>query len=236
MKRTADFHDVWLNEDLGQNSRRVSTIVRLVAKEAQKQGIPCKPAKFSIRVKDKKFDENNFDELPETLTLHDVKTITMGDFIVYQSEHSKFSNFYPCEFRVGKHIYSSAEQAYHHIRARAHHKYAIALKILLSRKPREIKKYGEEIEDSEEWLEERLDVMLMCLTKKFEHCPDLAETLMKTKGYRLVEATPDRFWAAGATLSSNVLRRKQFTGANKQGHLLEMVRDLLIKRASEEIK
>ena len=109
MKRTADFHDVWLNEDLGQDSRRVNTIVRLVAKEAQKQGIPCKSAKFSISVKDKKFDEKNFDDLPETLTLHDIKMITMGDFIAYQSEYSKFSNFYPCEFMVGKHIYNSVE-------------------------------------------------------------------------------------------------------------------------------
>ena len=123
IKQTADFHDAWLNEDLGQNSRRVNTIVTLVAKEAQKQGIPCKPAKFSIRIKDKKFDEKNFAALPESLTLHDIKTVTIGDFIAYKSERSKFSNFYPCKFRVGKHIYNSVEQAYHYIRARAHQKW-----------------------------------------------------------------------------------------------------------------
>ena len=233
MKKTADFHDVWLNEDLGQNTRRLNTMVRLVAKEAQRQGIPHKPAKFSIQIDNKKFDERNLDELPSPLSLHDMKTVKIDNMIAYQSEHSKFSNFYPCEFRVGKHNYTSVEQAYHHIRARHHGKYIIALKILLKRKPREIKQLGEEIDEDEDWGKKKLEVMLRCMTMKFDQCPELAETLKSTKGYQLVEATPDFFWAAGATLSSNVLRRNQWKGRNEQGKLLEIVRDLLLQKAQD---
>ena len=64
MKKTQDFHDVWINEDLGQISRRVNTTVRLLAKEAQRQGIPHKPSKYSITLNDKRYDEKNFDEIP----------------------------------------------------------------------------------------------------------------------------------------------------------------------------
>ena len=143
MKKTADFHDVWLNKDLGQNSRRVNAIVRMVAKEAHRQGIESKPAKYSITINDKKYDDKNFEELPTPLSLHELKTVKIGKMIAYQSEHSKFSNFYPCEFRVGTHKYISVEQAYHHIRARSHNKFVIALRILLCRIPREIKKTWE---------------------------------------------------------------------------------------------
>ena len=230
MKKTADFHDVWLNEDLGPNSRRVNAIVRLVAKEAHKQGIDNRPTKYSIRINDKKYDEKNFDELPEPLSLHELKSVKIGKTIAYQSEHSKFSNFYPREFKVGTHKYLSVEQAYHHIRARSHQKYVVALKILLCRIPQDIKALGREFESNEEWEEKKLDVMLMCMKSKFEQCSDLAEVLMETKGFRLVEATPDFFWAAGATLSSNVLRRGQWKGRNEQGKLLELVRDMLLEK------
>ena len=233
MKKTADFHDVWLNEDLGQNARRVTTMIRLVTKEAQKQGIPHKPAKFSIQIEKKRYDEKNLDELPSPLSPHDMKTVKFDDMIAYQSEHSKFSNFYPCEVKVGKHIYTSVEQAYHHIRARHHRQYITALKILLKRKPREIKQLGEEIEEDTEWKKQKLEIMLKCMTMKFEQNPDLAEALKKTEGYVLVEATPDFFWAARATLSSNVLRKKQWKGRNEQGKLLEIVRDLLVQKDEE---
>ena len=118
MKKTADFHDVWLNEDLGQNSRCTNTLIRPISREANRQGIPHKPSKFAIEIDNKKYNEKNFEELPPQLTLHDVKTIRIGSALAYQSEHSKFSNFHPCTFKVGKHIYNSVEQAYHHIRAR----------------------------------------------------------------------------------------------------------------------
>ena len=147
MKKSPDFHDIWLNEDVGQQSRRTNTLVRLVAKEAQREGIPHKPSKYSINFtpNDKKYDENNFDELPEPVSLHDLKTIRFDGFIAYQSEHSKFSNFYPSELKIGKHNYSSVEQAYHHLRARAHNQFVLALKILLKREAREIKQMGGEI-------------------------------------------------------------------------------------------
>ena len=233
MKKTADFHDVWLNEDLGQNSKRANTLIRLVAKEAQKQGIEHKASKYTIHIENKRYDERNLNELPDPLTLHNVKTIKIGKSIAYQSEHSKFSNFYPCNFRIGKHNYNSVEQAYHHLRARAHNKHVIALKILLKRKPIEIKQLGAEFEENEDWANKKLEVMLMCMTCKFEQCPDLAEALLETVGFSLIEATPDRFWAAGATLSSNVLRRGQWTGRNEQGKLLELVRELLGKKIQD---
>ena len=91
---------------------------------------------------------------------------------------------------------------------------------------------GAEFVSSAEWEEKKLDIMLKCLMSKFEQCPDLAEALKNTKGFNLVEATPDNFWAAGATLSSNVLRRGQWKGRNEQGKLLELVREMLLEKST----
>ena len=50
--------------------------------------------------------------------------------------------------------------------------------------------------------------------------------LIESCGYELVEATPLRLWGCGATMSSNLLRRKKdWPGENRHGQILMTVRD-----------
>ena len=69
------------------------------------------------------------------------------------------------------------------------------------------------------------DVMYECLKKKFEQNPVLKALLVKTGDLLQVEATPDRLWGCGATLSSNVIRKRHWPGKNKHGEILMTVRD-----------
>ena len=51
-----------------------------------------------------------------------------------------------------------------------------------------------------------------------------------------MEATPGRLWGCGATLSSNLLRRHEWPGENKQGKILMTVRDKLRMEAGKKEK
>ena len=51
--------------------------------------------------------------------------------------------------------------------------------------------------------------------------------LLDTGNCELVVATPNRLWGCGATLSSNLLRRHEWPGENRQGKILMTVRNEL---------
>ena len=100
----------------------------------------------------------------------------------------------------------------------------IAAKIYLSRDQIEIKQLGDEAGTSDLWETEKFDIMYICLKRKFEQNPELLRMLLDTGDRELVEATPNRLWGCGATLSSNLLRRHEWPGENRQGKILMTVR------------
>ena len=207
----------------------------LVAREAQSQGIPHRATKFAIQIDQNKYDERNWNELPPTLALANIKTTSLGDdAIAYQSEHSCFSNLYKVIIRIGKYRYTSVEQAYHHIRAVTLKKPLAASRILLASDPYDIMNIGAEFESTKEWMECEDDIMYGCILRKFEQNQDLLKQLLATGNKQLIEATPNTKWGAGATLSSNVLKNRQWRGLNKQGQITMTVRDTIRNLRSQE--
>ena len=231
LKRTRDYQHVWVNEDLGAASKRKRGLIRLSAKEAQAQGIDCRSGKYSLHIDNTRYDDDNLTELPPRLQPSNLKQVKIDDkTLVYQSEHAPFSNFYPCVLQVGQHKFFCLEQAFQFMRAKTLGKHLIATKIYLSRDVRFIKQLGNELGTAEEWEARKFEVMYGLLKKKFEQHPTLRALLLATAGFELVEATPDRTWDCGATLSSNVLRRHEWPGQNKHGETLMTVRDELLAR------
>ena len=231
LRKTADFHRVWVNEDLGPISKRKRGIIRLIAKEAVRQGIDCKSGKYSLLVDKVKYDSDNLDELPHKLHPTQLKQMQVNDTtLAYQSEFAPFSNFYTCSIKMGKHTFFCVEQAFHFVHAKTLNKHLIATKIYLSRDVRYIKQLGAEAGTSAEWEGKQYDVMYGCIKRKFEQNQELQELLLKSGDLELVEATPDMLWGCGATLSSNVLRKREWRGRNKQGEILMVVREELRQR------
>ena len=144
--------------------------------------------------------------------------------IAYQSEFAPFSNFYPSPITLGSHKFFCLEQAFQFLRAKTLCKPLVAMKIYLSRDVRFIKQLGKELGTSDQWEERQYEVMYGCLKRKFTQNPDLGLLFVKTGNMELVEATPDRHWGCGATLSSNVLRRREWAGQNRHGKILMTVR------------
>ena len=231
LRQTADYQRVWVNEDLGPASKRKRGIIRLIAKEATLQGIDCKSGKYSLHIDRVKYDADNLDELPPKLHLTHLKQVQVNKTtLAYQSKHAPLSNFYPCQVQIGKHMFFCVEQAFYFIHAKTLNKHLAATRIYLSRDVRFIKQLGSEIGTSPEWEASQFDVMYACIKKKFEQNRELRELLLKTGNLELVEATPDTLWGCGATLSSNVIRRREWKGRNKQGEILMVVREELRQR------
>ena len=235
LKHSQAFSKVWVNEDMGQTARRKMNIIRMVARQAQAQGVQHKATKFSIQIGDEKYDERNLEDLPSHLSLDKIKTIAVNnDTLAYQSEHSYLSNLYPCKIRIGKQNYTSVEQAFHHIRAVTLKKPLAASRILLTRGPYDIMAIAKELHSTKEWDDCEDDIMYGCILKKFEQNPELLIKLLSTQHKELVEATPNTKWGAGATLSSNLIKNHTWRGDNKQGKILMTVRDILKLQNEEE--
>ena len=231
LKKTVDYHRVWVNEDLGPISKKKRGIIRLIAKEAERQGIDCKSGKYSLVVDKVRYDSDNIEELPQNLHPTHLKQVLVNDTtLAYQSEFAPFSNFYPSQIKMGKHVFFCVEQAFHFVHAKTMNKDLLATKIYLSRDVRYIKQLGTEMGTSDVWDGKKYDVMYACIKRKFEQNEDLQKLLLKSGDLELVEATPDTLWGCGATLSSNVLRKREWRGRNKQGEILMVVREELRQR------
>ena len=65
------------------------------------------------------------------------------------------------------------------------------------------KQVGGEILNTERWNSNKRVIMRGWLFKKYRQNPELADFLISTKGYHLIEASPfDSWWGAGAGLES----------------------------------
>ena len=228
LKHTERYQRVWVNEDLGPISKRKRNVIRMISREAQLQGIDCRTGKYAIHIDRKKYDCDNLDDLPSQLHPSHLKQVQIDEnTLAYQSEFAPLSNFFPCTITAGSHKFFCAEQAFQFVRAKTLNKPLAATKIFLSRNVRFIKQLGGELGTSDLWESRKFDVMYECLKRKFTQNPELKALLLKTGNMELVEATPDHLWGCGATLSSNVIRKKNWNGQNKHGKILMTVREEL---------
>ena len=235
LRKTVSYKQVWVNEDLGKTSKKTRNLIRLIAKKAQAEGIDCRSGKYMLQVNREKFDGSKLDELPPPLHPSNIKQFNLDkDTVVYQSEHAPFSNMFPVAIVVGQYRFVSLEQAFQFFKAKTMNKLLAATKIYLSRNQIEIKQMGDELGQSELWDTKKYDIMYVCLKRKFEQNPELKEMLLKTGTCELVEATPNRLWGCGATLSSNLLQRHEWPGENRQGKTLMIVREELRQRTLKD--
>ena len=231
LRRSANYQRTWINEDLGPASKRKRGLIRLISREAQQQGIDCKTGKYALHINRVKFDESNLDELPLPLRPTSLKQVRVDkDTLAYQSEYAPFSNFFPCTIVVGAHTFFCLEQAFQFLRAKNLNKPLAATKIYLSRDVRYIRQVAAELGTSDAWETRQFELMYVLLLKKFQQHPELKTLLLSTGSLQLVEATPDRTWGCGATLSSNALRRHEWPGKNKHGEILMTVREYLARQ------
>ena len=235
LKESPHHFNVWINDDVTPEARRVRNVVRQVTREVKSAGARCTNAQQAVIINGKRFDLNNFDALPEDFSLESLKTKKVNDSdLAYHSEHLPFSNLYPCSIMVGKVEFQSVEQVLQYKKAKLLNNHREMQAILLSRDPYEIRQKGAELGKSKEWDDKAEEVMYAAMIRKFGNSKALLAKLLSTGNLRLVEATPDRKWGAGVSLTSKSIKTGKWPGENRQGILLMKVRDRL--RAENKAK
>ena len=150
LRKTVSYKQVWINEDLGQTSKKTRNMIRLITKKAQAEGIDCRSGKYMLHVNKERFDGSKLDELPPPLHPSNIKHFNLDkDTIVYQSEYAPFSNMYPVCIVVGQYKFISLEQAFQFFKAKTMNKLLAATKIYLSRSQVEIKQMGDDLGPSD---------------------------------------------------------------------------------------
>lgn len=217
---------VWINDDVSDITRRQRKTVREIAAYAKTQGIPdLKIHGDGLVLGNNKYRHQDLDLLPAHLSIIKAKQIADESDLYFQGEYSPFSNFFSCPIYDEDDIcYNSAEQFFQHKKAMHHEFLFTANKIMLTWDPYEIKRLGNLIPTSQDWLQKEEEVMKDILGLKFAQNPELADLLKTTGQLHLHEATADAKWATGAELSSKAIQTGQWGGSDRMGFLLEQFR------------
>ena len=83
LAKTKAFARTWINEDLGQVAKRTRNVVRQVAKQAQRTGREFSATKYAVYIDNKKYDETNFKELPDEVSMETMKMQVYGNTLYY---------------------------------------------------------------------------------------------------------------------------------------------------------
>lgn len=129
--------------------------------------------------------------------------------------HQILSNFFLDKLIIKGVTFNSAEQAYQFKKAQFHGRQDLAIKILRTRSPFQIKKIANGIIQCQAWHEVKTEIMQEILNEKAKQCSTFRKSLVKTGSKKLIHnVESDSFWGCG----------DNFLGQNVQGMLLEELR------------
>ena len=154
-------------------------------------------------------------------------------FIFFWGE--ELSNFHSCSIKYnygGKDMnFTSSEQMFMWLKAKAFNDNDIAEQILLSNTPKEAKRLGRKVKnfDEEIWVEKRENAMMLALRYKFsEQNPNLFNFIMDKRfdNKEFVEASPfDKIWGIGLSENDDMIHnKKNWKGLNLLGKCLNKIR------------
>ena len=147
------------------------------------------------------------------------------------SSNSPYSNFYPIEYKLSGHTFTSSEQGFMYGKAILFNDKKHAEQILYSKNPQNAKRLGRQVVgfDQKTWNKNKENIMYDNCYAKFKQNQDILVTLLKTKNKILVEASPtDKIWGIGlAEKDASKTPVKYWPGENLLGSVLMKVRSKL---------
>ena len=247
VEQTDHFYRIRIREDEPLQSRQLKSKLRRAVNTARKEG---RRAKFlndeEILIEGRKYDKGNIDQHLDKPGGDDYKGMPLGNKnndvtfgghciktpkgLAFFGYRSILSSFYQCTImREGKR-HETLEHGYQGDKALDAKDDARYNRIRNAKTAAAAKKIGGEVENTERWNRRKRLVMRGWLFEKYRQHPQLADFLISTKGYQLIEASPyDDWWGAGAGLESKELNEGSWDGKNVLGEELEYVREILIE-------
>lgn len=153
------------------------------------------------------------------------------DFVFFWGSSSPFSNWYKGQFTYALKNFNCSEQYMMWSKAMLFGDYETAIKVMLTRNPREQKALGRLVNgfDQSIWEMNCIDIMVPALVAKFTQDQTCNDALFATIGKEIVEASPyDIVWGIGlAEDDPRAWDKETWQGRNLLGVCLMKTRDIL---------
>lgn len=223
-----------IKEDLPTQLRPVQAALMRVVQEAKK--FPDRYRYVAIRdfklfIDGSVYGVEELESLPEELRPSSISTPGNMEVVVFFGKDSKFSNHYTSTFTVDNRSFSTIEQYLAFSRANIVERRDLAERAMASQDPVEAKRVLHLLREEprqENWESQRRDILFTGLLAKFSQSDDLANYLLSSCDRTLGEASKNRVWGIGMTLSDRAkLNIKQWRGDNLLGNTLMEVRQHL---------
>ena len=145
------------------------------------------------------------------------------------------SNHYKTKFVYNGRDHSSSEQAYFAECAIAA-KDPVSFKLIMeTNSPRRAKSIGEKIIPGPTWKYIKYDRMYDINLARFTQNEFLKERLLSTRGFALIEASPNSEWASGSGLYSAAMSNGTWRGDNRHGFQLVDIREEIYRSEQADL-
>lgn len=227
LKDNATYRGVYINDDVSPLTHKWRDEFRSIAALARSLGSEVRVHGDGIIIDGTKYRHTDPDGLPSNLTLQKAKTVEINGGLFFHSEHAFMSNFHPSPIIHNDVIYPTAEHYFQAEKCRHVGDMARLQRVITAETPLEAKKVADQINETPDWRNVKLEIMKTTLDLKFGQNPQLAKQLLDTGDAPLHEATKNGYFGIGATLHSKELRDRAYKGLNKLGGALQELRDRL---------
>lgn len=214
---------VWINEDLPKAAKHVHRIFYKILRKAKTLGDSYEGAHSkgqTLFIGGEAYREENLETLPDVLRPSSLATIQSEGTLAFFGRYSPLSNHHPSPFLLHDKHFTCMEQFLAWSRATLAGEQDLISKTLAAADPIVYKGILNELRNSkpDEWNEQLDNTALLGLRAKFQQNPSLAHYLCSTHPKTLGEASPNKRWGIGFTLTHpNALASKKWP---KQGNLL----------------
>lgn len=226
---------VWVNEVHPDDYRRRKIMLRELVKYLnKKKDYRVVIEAGGIRVNGQFYEPAQFDSMPDDCHPRLVQMLDVQDGgIAFAGEWAYMSNMHRCPLHWSDLDFNSSEQALQFAKAEYHNCNWKAEKILLLDNPFDIKKIGESILDSDEWVKEREGIYEEIIREKFAQNYGILARLLQTGDRQIYEAKTSLFWGTNTGLHSKATRTLAGTGNNFAGKTLMKIRAEFAAKSDE---
>lgn len=218
--------------DKPKSTKERESMAFRIVHEAQRSN-RYRSAKFQngkIWIDGEMYEQDELDRLPDDLLPTSIASPRTAAAVVFFSRHSYLSNHNLCHFVYEGRMYTSIEQFLTRARALFAKNYWVAEKTLQTDDPQELKRLLVRMSTDgrrEEWRANVGAYIKPALRAKFLQNEKARKFLVETGDRTIGEASIDRFWGIGMSLSDHRVFNVNLWGNNFMGKALMELRDEL---------
>lgn len=233
IKRKSTNKYLWFNKDQTDNTRRRTMLLKRCHALCVKNKHEAILKSDAITLEGKTYKYEELSLLPEKCRPEDTRMVITedGTGVGFQSELVYLSNFYPCELRYEGQVYSSAEQAFQHIKARDAGYLKLANDILHTNNPYQLKHLGTKVVPKDEWIKSEVQTLKDVVKAKFEQNEVIRKHLINSPYTKFYEMTTSLKWATGVATLHMPVDATAFIGQNHHGLILEQLKQEFLDKS-----